>query len=469
MSVVACLCCSTAVLSAPIDVGTDPQLLLDDYVVDRVQGLTRTVHPPARMEQPILDSEHFGTFQPYLSVLYDAGRKRFRLWYNHGAALGYTESSDGIRWDPPRELNLPCTYSCSLVGDGDGGPDPKRRYKIAYWHRGGGNRPHGMCVAFSPDGLSWTPHENNPLLVTYPPDLTKVKAHEVGDIIDAFHDPFRKRYVVVAKLLSVTTDRFGPDPIPPGSYRRLVGITDSTDFAHWTKPRRIFVPDGKDEGRLEFYGMGGIHRRGSIWIGFVRILRDDLPCDPGGPVQGIGYTVLGTSRDGQTWRRDREPFMDRNHKPGTWDHAMTWVGTVLPVGDELFIYYGGYARGHKVERYKERQIGLARMKRDRYVSLTAGDESGLLVTRPIVFKGGVLTVNADVAKGGSVKVAITDEQGRELTGYAESDCATIAGDHLSAKVAWRGKSAITALAGKPVRLRFGLRSAKLYAFQFVSK
>jgi hypothetical protein len=33
-------------------------------------------------------------------------------------------------------------------------------------------------------------------------------------------------------------------------------------------------------------------------------------------------------------------------------------------------------------------------------------------------------------------------------------------------VAWRGKGDVSALAGKPVRLRFAMRDAKLHAFQF---
>jgi hypothetical protein len=98
----------------------------------------------------------------------------------------------------------------------------------------------------------------------------------------------------------------------------------------------------------------------------VRVLRDDLPCDPGGPRDGIGYSVLATSRDGVAWQRRREPFLDRDPGRGTWDHAMSWIGAAVPVGDEVFFYYGGYARGHKVEPATERQIGLARMKRDRY-------------------------------------------------------------------------------------------------------
>src|SRR5205823_5080474 len=153
------------------------------------------------------------------------------------------------------------------------------------------------------------------------------------------------------------------------------------------------------DGLLEFYGMGGMHLRGGLHVGLVRVLRDDLPCDEGGAKDGIGYAVLATSRDGVTWRRYHEPFLNRNLERGGWDHAMTWVGGTLPVGDEVYFYYGGYARGHKVAPDTERQIGLARMKRDRYVALAAGAEGGTLRTKPLALSGDRLPVNARASEG----------------------------------------------------------------------
>jgi hypothetical protein len=35
--------------------------------------------------------------------------------------------------------------------------------------------------------------------------------------------------------------------------------------------------------------------------------------------------------------------------------------------------------------------------------------------------------------------------------------------------AWNGRTDVSALAGKPIRLRIRMRSAKLYAFQFVDR
>src|SRR5262249_61322339 len=88
----------------------------------------------------------------------------------------------------------------------------------------------------------------------------------------------------------------------------------------------------------------------------------------GGEVPGGGFTCLAGTRDGGRWERDREPFLPRNPEPGTWDRAMTWGDCLLPVDDEVFVYYGGYARGHKVERVKERQVGLGPLAPGRVVS-----------------------------------------------------------------------------------------------------
>jgi hypothetical protein len=233
----------------------------------------------------------------------------------------------------------------------------------------------------------------------------------------------------------------------------------STDLIHWTEPRYIITPDEKDEGETQFYCMGGVIARGDLLVGMVRVLRDDLPADPGGPVAGIGYTTLVWSRDGVHWERDRTPFLDRG-EPGTWDHAMSWIDCQLPVGEEVFLYYGGYARGHKVERFTERQIGLARMRRDRYVARESGDAAGVLRTRVVTLDAKMMTLNAD-ARRGEIRVRITDPAGKPLAGYTFADCAPITGDSLAAPVKWRHP--ISRLRGRLVRIEFRLRQACLFA------
>jgi hypothetical protein len=193
------------------------------------------------------------------------------------------------------------------------------------------------------------------------------------------------------------------------------------------------------------------------------VLRDDLPCDPRGPVDGIGYTVLATSRDGVTWQRDREPFLDRDPEPGRWDHAMSWIGGVLPVGDEVYLYYGGYARGHKIGPGRERQIGMARMTLDRYVSQSAGPSGGTLLTPPIVIADESLYLNVHAPRG-DVRVRVLDEAGGTRPGLGWDDSIPIRGDQLAAEAGWRSASRLPC--GERARLEFRLRDADLFGFTF---
>src|SRR4051812_41431160 len=183
-----------------------------------------------------------------------------------------------------------------------------------------------------------------------------------------------------------------------------------------------------------------------------------MPCDPGGPSDGIGYSARETSRDGIAWHRRREAFLDRNPLHGAWDHAMAWIGAALPVGDEVYFYYGGYARGHKVEAATERQIGLARMKRDRYLALAPSKNEGRLVTRPFLVPCDRLTVNAQATRG-AVLVRLLDPEGKPLDDLGAPDAGALDGDVLDGEVRWTGP--LGRLRGMPVRLEFRLRSAAL--------
>ena len=198
---------------------------------------------------------------------------------------------------------------------------------------------------------------------------------------------------------------------------------------------------------------------------WCRVLRDDLPCDAGGPPNGIGYAALATSRDGRTWHRFREPFLDRNLEPESWDHAMTWIGYTLPVADEVFFYYGGYARGHKVAPQTERQIGLAQMKRDRYLAIVPKGAEGRLLTRPFLLPRGRLTVNANAANG-QIGVRLLDPHKQPLMLANGAAAASIRGDAFAHALPWH--ESLGSLPGKPVRLEFTLKNASLFGFEFHS-
>jgi hypothetical protein len=432
-------------------------LFIDDHLVAQQHDVTRVIEPPpVRLPTPIVDAEHDKCFQPYVSVVRDPQTKRFRLWYNTAVSssqshIGYLESDDGINFiRPHRELADPggmvVGFGASIVDDGPSFPDASRRYKLA-WEK------DGLFTAFSPDGLNWTPASREEVL------------GGIGDIIALSRDPYRKRYLLTCKVNSRPEDGYkGSTPNAKEGTRRLVGQSVSGDCITWSPAKRIIVADDKDEGVTEFYSIGNVIARGGLLIGLLKVLRDDLSPEPGGDITGIGYTCLAWTRDGETWHRDRAPFMDRNATPGTWDRAMTWGDCLLPVDDEVFIYYGGYARGHKVERFKERQIGFARMKRDRFVSRRAGSGGGTLRTPAVTIDAAKMTVNADIA--GELRARVLDAHGAAVAGFAAADCQPLKGDSLAHELRW--KHPLAELRGKPVAIEFMLRDAKLYAFDLTS-
>ena len=59
-----------------------------------------------------------------------------------------------------------------------------------------------------------------------------------------------------------------------------------------------------------------------------------------------------------------------------------------------------------------------------------------------------------------------DADGAVQDGLSLADCGEIIGDETDGVVRWSGDANLGALSGKPVRLRFALKDADVYAFRF---
>lgn len=441
-------------LDQPLRLKPGPQLFIDDHLIAESSFLTRVVNQPQKLPKPVVTGGKNGdeNFQPYISVVRDLRTKRFRMWYNTGedisvSHIGYIESEDGINWLRPHRVLKdpgPIKFGASVVDRGEQFADPAKRFVLGYYHK------DGLVIATSADGLDWT------LLKP-----TSVLQHN-HDIDSLRWDPIRNRFLAIVSVWFVNSGW--------GDRQRIPHQSVSTDLLNWKKLWPILTPKigaPIERGETQFYAMGGAIARGDMLIGLVKILRDDLNATPGKSgkemgdldrkAAGLGYTVLAWSRDGETWQRDYEPFIPQNPVPGSWDHAMAWADEQLVVGDETFVYYAGYARGHKVARFEERQIGLARMPRDRYVSRDADLNVGRLLSKPLLLDASSLTVNANVV--GSMRVRLLTADGKPKSGF---DWAEIRGDAVAHPVKWQSK--VSSLGNEPVRLEFELKDAQLFGF-----
>jgi hypothetical protein len=357
------------------------------------------------------------------------------------------ESDDGIKWQRPhRELPKPdnVIFCSAVLDEGPQYTPAAERFKMAFYAKS-----HEPQIWASPDGLEWKFFSRGPV--------------PTNDIIDFARDVARGRYLLTHGAPAVPEDGYkGSTPNANEGYRRLVGQSTSVDCKTWTPPRRIIMPGERDEGITEFYGVGGLLARGDLMIGTVKVLRDDLPCDPGGPAQGIGYSTIAWTHDGENWIRESVPLLDRDHTSGSWDHAHAWIDSQVIVGDEVYLYYGGYKQGHKVNRFEERQIGLVKMKRDRYIAREAGPDGGSLRTAPLILQGKNLTANIEPVGDGEVRVQLLAGDAQPITGFTFDDCQPIRADSVAAPVRWKGD--LATLNAKPVQIEFSLKSARLYGF-----
>ena len=102
----------------------------------------------------------------------------------------------------------------------------------------------------------------------------------------------------------------------------------------------------------------------------------------------------------------------------------------------------------------ERKEGIA--------SIWAGDSDCTLVTRPLVWPGGRLVINA-AARKGFIRARVTDPVRREISGFGLQECAAFTGDAVRHEVKWPSAD-IKELAGETIRLEFSFRNADIFAF-----
>lgn len=103
---------------------------------------------------------------------------------------------------------------------------------------------------------------------------------------------------------------------------------------------------------------------------------------------------------------------------------------------------------------------------DGFVSMHTSFQGGEFVTKPIIFEGSRLALNFSTSAAGSIRIEILDTSDRPIAGYGLADSPEMFGDSLERIARWNAGPDVSALSGRPVKLRFVLKDADLYSFQF---
>jgi hypothetical protein len=472
----------------PLHIGSDKQLFIDELFFDRKEGITLVINPPVKDPKPVLTAEksrpwELNRVSSGNSVIDDGGA--VKLYYDAIAPcrsddrsrwLCYAVSGGGVHFEKPdldavafegrKPTNIvwpprrdPSHEPGNVFLDTNPRCPPDERYKlVGSW--GGGTR-----MAVSSDGLRWRPLEKPSFR---PSDTTNA----------AYFDPRLGRYVAWVRVW----DGF-----------RKVGRCEFDDPRDWGKEQTVFAADADDLRCLDrglFRGTdhynGGVviyHGAPGVYFAFpaayyhfhtavsVRRGRGGTR-SPGN--DGNLEVQLATSRDSIRWFRPErgKPFVPRGPE-GSLDSGMTYVcggSNLVYRGDEVWLYYTAQPFTHGDYSLADKEalgsVMRAVLRRDGFVSADAGQELGWFVTPAVVFSGGQLVLNVDTGGGGHLRVEIQDTEGKPLPGYSLGDCDPVNGNRVRFVVSWKGRSDLKRLAGTPVRLKFSLRAAKLFAFQF---
>ena len=465
------------------EIGSVRQLFLDDHIIERIDGLKRTMHQPVKRGAVIKPDQEWETsLQTRCSPAWDEERKLFKLWLITStnipgfAGTSYAESADGVHWTKPvlrqTKINGSLENNFLAVVPGDtwpkngienvvidpDDPDPKRRYKGFYGVNG--RRP-----MVSPDGIHWT--------------LLKTAVLPSSDESNMSYDRATNTFIATLK-------RGGP-------FGRSHRIWTSHDFTRWSDTGVLFHADELDQqlakknidARLsnpklqqpvknvpadynaDIYNFG-VFRYEGFYIGMPAVYHATGKLKVN--TDGFHLIQLACSRDLKQWTRlgDRQPFIGPSPVgPDVFDRTQL-LPPSAPVehGDELWFYYTGIKYRASPENADEKMgaVCLAVLRRDGFVSLTADEKVGQLITKPFTATGDQLRLNVDVSDEGEATVEVLDEDMQVIDGFELSNSVPLRGRAIEQTVRWTTKADWSQLAGRNARLRIRLRNADLYAF-----
>ena len=511
---------TTSAPAEAIDIGSRLELFVDDYLVANMQNAEYKMHPP--VEQKPSNSplpKHAG----YMTILKDndlyrayyrsnypgfSGNKKYFAenpdevtryaklsghtpatiktgkWFagHPGECTCYAESKNGYEWIFPNlgiyefegttENNVilantpPLSSNFSPFIDTNPNADKSKRYKALAGHPGYGDRRGtkgtGLHALVSSDGIHW---KDVGEVIPYPNGAF----HAFDSQNVAFWSEAEQLYVCYfrswwhfsdnsAKTLGGGSAKASGQHPDAGKADQLRSIsrTTSPDFKNWSAPVEM-NPNLPGE-HLYTNQTHPYFRAPHIYIALpTRYAKGWLGTENVDGMLGSTDILFMSSRAGSTTydRTFKEAYIRPGMDVERWKSRANYVAlNVQPTGPcEMSIWHQGSGC-----RYA--------LRTDGFISINAGIKEGHMTTKPISFSGNQLQLNVSTSALGSVRVEILTAAGKPIKGFSLDECDLVVGDKINYTVSWNGSSDVAELAGKPIRLRFVLAEADLYAMRF---
>ena len=476
-----------------LNIGSSREVFWDDYLLDTEKTTAfHRVMPPVLREVCYTFEDEQHLFNPsisYPNLMKDDNG--YRLYYDPVEsgpkkpyiAVAVLESKDGIHWtrphlnivDPPTpdwEVNNivlgPTMDGAFVFYDQNPACPPEEKYKAVGQARAphdGQDSVHGLWCWVSPDGYHFTLSH-----------LLSTKGH---------FDSLNTMFWADGKYHCYFRGFHNIDPnLTISKATRDVRYMYSEDMYHWSEPVMLAFNDADD---IPLYTNNVIpyDRAPQVFVGFpVRYIEREkvtdnlrqqksfqaktsaaeafeLESDREREALVTTDCIFMCSRNGVDWFRYNEAFVtpllenEDNWVYGDSYLAYHWFDTD---GDIVYLYEVNRAMSYDLPK----QLLRYELRKDGFACLMASGEEEIAVTKPLIFEGSDLHLNFASSAFGYVYVRVLDVDGNPLS----DESYELYGNSIDRRVGFLDKSDFSAFAGKPVRLQFRLRDAKLFSMKF---
>ena len=390
---------------SPVDVASEPLLLIDDWLLSEQRGLTRTLHSPRKQglikEADGRDWERGDPFHGCIACRDSNGRFHLTFRYSwpdmslkdHPSpsinrdkihwfrfSIGYAYSDDGIHWTRPplglieaptgfrhqeeypvwvptgfsreNSLGCPIAFAYDLHAHGNSG-DPEQRFLVRVSRRDDTHYFAGYVEDNWYFAADWPDFAGDPQWREKLTPITDGKAPPRGMMkLCGFDHEADEWFAVHQDFIGGWLPRNGRD----------IARTASPDLREWSRPQLV-LPVAEDERKepddwveymdIDAYRVGG--PQAGLWLGQLLVFHSDrsdplyqAPHIKSAWRKGLTELRLVSSRDaGRSWQPvcGKSVWLPCHDDPHGYDRLL-FGQYPIRVGDESWLYYGCWDGDH---------------------------------------------------------------------------------------------------------------------------